>query len=36
VRDILDKVFRFDSNELNYLLMKYFSFDAAKGGAMTF
>lgn len=36
IRDILQKVFELDENEVSYILMKYFTFDAESGGALTF
>lgn len=36
INDILGQVFQFDSHELSYIISKYFSFDAANEGSVTF
>lgn len=36
IKDILEKVFELNTNELSYILMKYFTFDAERNGSLTF
>lgn len=36
IRVILQKVFELDESEVSYILLKYFTFDAESGGALTF